>query len=112
MSPTDSESRQVFARPLKDEASPVVASTSENENAASWKRRYPNLAKHLELGKFLIQTVTWLAAIGIVVLTVKECRAETDQLAATDLRITFEVAVYSVRSVKCELDSTAVADRC
>jgi hypothetical protein len=75
---------QVFVRPLKDSASPVVASTSENENAASWKRRYPNLTKHLELGRFMIQAVTWIAAIGIIVLTITEFRAETEQAAATD----------------------------
>jgi hypothetical protein len=62
-------------RPLNYSASPVT-STAENENVASWKRRYPSLSTHLELGKFMIQVVTWIAAIGIIVITIKEWRLE------------------------------------
>ena len=76
-------------RPLNYSASPVT-STAENENVASWKRRYPSLSTHLELGKFMIQVVTWIAAIGIIVITIKECRVETGS------DITFEPFLYGV----------------
>ena len=97
----EQESRKQYARPLEGWASP----TAKPENIASWERRYPNLATYLALGKLMIQAVTCLAAIGIIVLTIKEFRVETGPPAVTDMRVpqvetesvtTFEPLLYGV----------------